>query len=115
MFRLVRDRVQGGNGSICFSPDSKLLALRLDQLGRVRLLATGSWEEMATIEEGSPLCFSADGAKLAAYSEETKMLMVWDLRLVRRELAALGLVPVEGGGGKPPARVSRRKAATVKP
>jgi WD40 repeat protein len=91
VFRLARDRVQGGNGSICFSPDGKLLALRLDQLGRVRILATGTWEELATLEEGYPLCFTADGTQLAAYSEEAKMLMVWDLRLVRRQLAAMGL------------------------
>jgi hypothetical protein len=31
------------------------------------------------------------------------------------ELERLGLAPVSGGSGHPPARVSRRKAAAVKP
>ena len=33
----------------------------------------------------------ADGAKLAVYSPETKVVMIWDLAQVRRQLAALGL------------------------
>ena len=89
--RLQRDRVGGGAGAVVFSPDGSLLALQEGQLGRIKLLATRSWEELATIEEGWPLCFSADGSKLAVYSGESKSLMVWDLRRVRRVLAAMNL------------------------
>ena len=91
VFRLPREGVGGGCGSLQFSPDGSMLAVTIEQLGRVRLLATGSWQELATLEEGHPLCFSADGVKLAVYSEETKTVIVWDLRLVRRRLAAMGL------------------------
>jgi WD40 repeat protein len=91
VFRLPRDGVEGGFGAIQFSPDSSILAVATEQLGHVRLLATGSWHELATLEEGTPLCFSADGAKLAVYSAELKAVMIWDLRLVRRQLAAMGL------------------------
>ena len=88
--------------SIEFSPDSRVLGIRLDQLSYVRLLEVGTWKELASLEEGYPLCFSADGSQLATYSDQTKMLMIWDLRRVRRELAAMGLdwesppLPAEG-------------------
>ncbi len=91
VFRLPRERVEGGSGALEFSPDSSMLAVATEQLGHIRLLATGSWQELATLEEGYPLCFSADGAKLAVYSPETKVVMIWDLAQVRRQLAALGL------------------------
>jgi len=91
VFRLPRERVEGGFGAMEFSPDSSMLAVATEQLGHVRLLATGSWQELATLEEGYPLCFSADGAKLAVYSAETKAVMIWDLGQVRRQLAAMGL------------------------
>ena len=75
------------------------------QTGCVQLLAAGSWQELATLEEGVPLCFSPDGGKLALYSVDSRMVLVWDLRLVRRQLAAMGLdwgtsapVPENGGG-----------------
>jgi WD40 repeat protein len=91
VFRVPRDRVGGGYGSIQFSPDGRLLAIILDQLRYIRLLETGSWQELASLEDSYPLCFSADGSQLATYSDETKMIMVWNLRLVRRDLAAMGL------------------------
>jgi WD40 repeat protein len=89
--RLPRAQVEGGNGSIQFSPDSSVVAIQRDQTSHVQLLGAGSWQELATLEEGGPLCFSPDGAKLAVYSEESKMVMIWDLRRVRRQLAAIGL------------------------
>lgn len=91
VFRLPRESVEGGTGAIQFSPDNSLVAVQLEQLGHIHLLATGSWQELAAIEEGSPLCFSADGTKLAVYSAEAKLLMIWDLRQVRRQLAAIRL------------------------
>lgn len=101
VFRLPRQRVEGGTGSIRFLPDSSVVALQRDQTGCVQLLAAGSWQELATLEEGQPLCFSPDGAKLALYSVEARRVMVWDLRLVRRHLAAIGL-----DWGAPVARAS---------
>ena len=83
VFRLPRDRVESGDGTIQFSPDNSMVAVQTEQLGHTHLLAP--------IEEGYPLCFSADGSKLVLYNSETKMLMVWDLRLVHRSLATMGL------------------------
>lgn len=91
VFRLPRERVEGGFGVMQFSPDNSMLAVAVEQLGQVRLLATGSWEELATLEEGHPLGFSADGTKLAVYSAERESVMIWDLKLVRQQLATLGL------------------------
>ena len=102
VFRLPRDRVESGDGAIRFSPDNSMVAVQIEQLGHIHLLVRGSWQELAAIEEGYPLCFSADGTKLVLYSSETRMLMIWDLRLVRRQLAAIGLdwgAPVMPAGG----------------
>jgi hypothetical protein len=75
-------------------------------------LATG--RELATIEEGYPLCFSADGSQLAAYHEETRRLMIWDLRRVREELAALKL-DWDLPPAKFPVAASRQSAADQPP
>src|SRR5581483_6445696 len=39
----------------------------------------------------SPLCFTADGAQLLCAGGETEALYLFDLRLLRQELAELGL------------------------
>jgi len=57
----------------------------------ITLLDLDSGRELATIDQGSPLCFNADGSQLAAYNEETRRLMIWDLRRIREQLAALKL------------------------
>ena len=38
-----------------------------------------------------PRCFTPDGAQLIAHGSESQALHVWDLRLIRRELAGMGL------------------------
>lgn len=46
---------------------------------------------MGTLAEGIPLCFSRDGGMLATYEVDTQRLALWDLRLIRRQLAAMRL------------------------
>jgi WD40 repeat protein/predicted Ser/Thr protein kinase len=77
-----------------FSPDGRLLALRISRSG-IRLLETRAWSELATFdvpdqELACALAFSRDGARLAVACE-TRLVHCWDLREVRQSLARLGL------------------------
>jgi hypothetical protein len=61
----------------------------------VHLLKAGTWQELATLEAPEPavlsgLRFSPDGALLAA-ATENRVLHLWDLRLIRQQLAAMKL------------------------
>ena len=79
----------------CFSADGRLLALE-DSPGAVRLVETDTGVEVARLESPeqsrlSPQCFSPDGTRLIAWGQDTGSLHVWDLYLLRQELAQLGL------------------------
>jgi WD40 repeat protein/tRNA A-37 threonylcarbamoyl transferase component Bud32 len=115
-YQMPRDRVGGGSGRAVFSPDGTMLALQQGQLGQIKILAPGSWKELCTFEEGIPLCFTPDGSKLAAYSAEGKMLIVWDLRRLRAQLSAIGLdwdtphlSPAFSGDSAPPSPIAVRR------
>lgn len=78
-----------------FSPDSRLLALN-DVAGVIRLVTTDGGREVGRLtgsEAGwySPACFSPDGTRLVATVSGGKALYVWDLRLIRQQLKAMGL------------------------
>jgi eukaryotic-like serine/threonine-protein kinase len=80
----------------CFSPDGRLLAVEEDVPGGVRLVETETGLEVARLESPeqsrlSPQCFSPDGTRLIAWGQDTGSLHVWDLLLLRQELAQLGL------------------------
>jgi eukaryotic-like serine/threonine-protein kinase len=79
----------------CFSPDARLLAVE-DAPGVIRLVETDTGREVVRLESPeqsrlSPQCFSPDGTRLLACGGDTGSLHVWDLRLLRQELAQLGL------------------------
>jgi len=86
--------VEGDGNGWAFSPDGRLLAL--GGQGRVRLVwpdtgaevARLTWTDQATFV---PVSFTADGGELLVQGEDTEALHVWDLRLIRRQLAELGL------------------------
>jgi serine/threonine protein kinase/WD40 repeat protein/tetratricopeptide (TPR) repeat protein len=89
-----RLQVSGDGWNAAFSPDSRLLAL--GGLGRVRLVRPDTGAEVArlTLSEQTslfPLCFTPDGAELVVRGEDTQAIHVWDLRLIRAQLAELGL------------------------
>jgi WD40 repeat protein len=80
--------------AIAFASDSRMAAVACSPT-KVRLLAVPSFRELATLESPDPqllswLCFSPDGARLAA-ATETKQIQLWDLASIRRQLAAMNL------------------------
>jgi dipeptidyl aminopeptidase/acylaminoacyl peptidase len=109
---LPRDRAETFASPTAFSPDGRLLALcRTQEL--VQLVEPDTGRELATLTRPAPagvsgLCFSPDGGRLAVASW-SRDVAVWDLRALRRELAARGLdwrppagpAPAEPKGGGP--------------
>jgi WD40 repeat protein len=70
--------------------------MAVDDAGRVRLIETESGREIVTLDSGTGstanffcLAFSRDGGYLAAGRDH--MIHLWDLRLIREQLASLGL------------------------
>jgi serine/threonine protein kinase/WD40 repeat protein len=83
-----------GYGSFAFSPDSKLLALESGS-GAVRLVDPSSGEEYAQFEDPSQdrarsMAFSPDGTQLVV-NGEGQSIHIWDLRVIREQLAQRGL------------------------
>ena len=82
----------------CFSPDGRTMAFRSSY--DVRLFDVVSGERLATLTPPqllhlSAICFSPDGRELIALIQDER-IQVWNLDLIRRELAALGLDWPEG-------------------
>jgi WD40 repeat protein len=97
-------------GPIAFSPDSRILAL-VPSRPLVRLLDLANGRELATLEAPevqeaiATLSFSPDGAYLVAGSQ-SRRLHAWDLRLIRKRLATMGLdwdLPRYGPAAQPAA------------
>ncbi len=81
-------------GSLVFSPDSAMAAITLDRR-RLRLIAPATGRELATLEGSDSralgmFAWSRDGNHLAV-SSGNHPLELWDLRLIRSELAAMNL------------------------
>jgi WD40 repeat protein len=71
-----------------FSPDSKVLAINPSP-GLVRLVDPPTGHELVTRPADNPSSFSPDGGQLATTLDNQNQ--VWDLRLIRQQLAAMGL------------------------
>ncbi|MCW5554531.1 MAG: protein kinase [Verrucomicrobiae bacterium] len=103
-------REQAGDyvGAMVFSPDGRLLVLvqRRDTL--LQLLDAEDNRPLATLEAGVPLGFSGDSRFLVTLAEDERTVLLWDLALIRRQLATLNLdwFPLE-----PFARSRRREEA----
>jgi serine/threonine protein kinase/WD40 repeat protein len=87
-------RSEGVTGYFAFTRDGGLLALDRGHL--VRLVDPQSGRELATLEPPPEFprgfwwpSFSPDGSRLAVPID--RVILVWDLRLIRAQLAAMGL------------------------
>jgi WD40 repeat protein len=83
-----------GGTFFAFSPDSKLLAVETGY-GTIRLVDPSSGREFARLEDPSqgraPMAFTSDGSRLVAINSDDASIQVWDLRVIRQELATMGL------------------------
>lgn len=92
--QLARDGSQPLAGRMAFSPDGEVLALARSAQ-QVQLVNPATGTELATLTAPesyliSWLCFSPDGTRLAV-ATESQVIQYWDLRLIRRQLAVMGL------------------------
>jgi WD40 repeat protein/tRNA A-37 threonylcarbamoyl transferase component Bud32 len=97
---------QFDNADTCFvfSPGSRLLAVN-DLLGVIRLVDMETGAEVLRLTAPDPTwfqhaTFSPDGTRLIAVPENRRTVYVWDLALLRKSLADLGL-PVDWPEPKP--------------
>jgi serine/threonine protein kinase/WD40 repeat protein len=92
-----------------FSPDGRILAIAYHSRV-VRLVDASTGRELATLAAPNPvsteqLCFNRAGSQLAVVCGN-HVIQVWDLRLIRQQLAAMGLdwdVPSYPSASKTPA------------
>ena len=89
--KLPRDQAGDMPGCFAFSGDTRLAAFLHGRNRGVKLISIPDGRELAYLDTGEPLCFSRDGSLLATTSEDRRNVLVWDLRLIRQELRALGL------------------------
>jgi serine/threonine protein kinase/WD40 repeat protein len=81
-------------GPMAFTPDGRLMAVA-HSLERIKLVRTDIGEEVATLASPASLhvtalAFSPDGSLLAG-TTVNYVIFLWDLRLIRRQLAAFDL------------------------
>jgi WD40 repeat protein len=88
--RLARERAGKLPGFMVFTRRGNVLAVG-HSLTLVRLVDPATGSELATLPAaGHPLCFSPDGRRLATLGENST-IDVWDLHLIRQQLAPAGL------------------------
>jgi hypothetical protein len=91
---IARERATWPPGGLALTRDGKMLAVAHAHT-QVQLRDPTTGRELASLvspnaEVIQNLCFSADGSRLAA-SRDNEVVTVWDLREIRKELAAIGL------------------------
>jgi WD40 repeat protein len=83
-----------GDGRGAFAPDDRLVAFG-EGYGGIRLVGTETGQDVCRLETTDqtrllPLGFSPDGGRLYALGEQNRTLYIWDLRLIRARLKAMG-------------------------
>jgi len=84
----------GGQGH-CFTPDGRMLVV-IDATRVIRLVETETGRTVARLEspdlcEVTRASFGPDGSRLVVTTPQGSAVHVWDLRAIRRRLAAMGL------------------------
>jgi WD40 repeat protein len=84
-----------GGRAFAFAPDGKMVAVEVGR-GVIRLVEPATGRDLARLEDPSQdvairLCFSPDGSLLASVTNDSRSIHLWDLRLIRRQLAQRGL------------------------
>ncbi len=79
----------------CFSADGQMMAVE-DSVGAVRLVETDTGALLVRLESSEqsrlpPQCFSPDGTRLIVWGHDTGSLHLWNLQILRDELAHRGL------------------------
>jgi WD40 repeat protein/tetratricopeptide (TPR) repeat protein/tRNA A-37 threonylcarbamoyl transferase component Bud32 len=84
----------GGQVQGYFSPDGQVLAGCAPD-GAIRLVNVNNGREVVRLEDPdqarAQLGFSPDGTRLVAATEDSHGIRTWDLKAIRRHLAAMGL------------------------
>ncbi len=88
------DRLAASPPAMAFSPDGQLLAIARS-LQTIELYDMASRRAIAHLEGPDPvvvagLCFSPDGSQLAM-ATSNHIVYIWELRVIRAQLAAMGL------------------------
>jgi hypothetical protein len=85
-------------GTVALSPDGRIMAVapRTPERGDIRLFDFASGGELVRLSDpnldgADELTFTPDGAQLVVTTLDSQCAAVWDLRLIRQELAALDL------------------------
>jgi WD40 repeat protein/serine/threonine protein kinase len=88
--RVLREVAENLPGGMAFTPDGTMLAIAHSRAA-VKLIDPATGTEFATLPtSGGPYSFSHDGSYLATAGENAA-IQVWDLRLIRQQLAGMNL------------------------
>lgn len=107
--RIPRAPTYSNGNTAAFTPDGELVALSMAEQS-VRLFVAGTERELATLPAArliTHVCFSPDGSQLLITSENG-VAQLWDLRLIRKQLADMNLDWDEPSFA-PPGKDSMRK------
>jgi WD40 repeat protein len=78
-------------GAMAFAPDGGIVAVVHQRDTEMKLLAVVDGRELVTLPAGFPLAFSPDSRLLVTLAEDQRTVLLWDLVLIRQQLAAINL------------------------
>jgi hypothetical protein len=92
---IPREREGGAGSRVAFTPDGRVMALMTSR-AVICLMDTTTWLPLARLQSPESdavllLGFTPDGGQLAVRAHEDGAVHLWDLRLIRGQLRAMGL------------------------
>ena len=90
-----KERTLGKGNGFVFTRDSRMVAIG-GNAGTVRLVDPANGRDYVRLDAPQqtniqPFSFTPDGSQLIAFSSDSQMLCIWDMRAIRRGLKALNL------------------------